>query len=971
MVTASRNRREDFDGRVGSGCRIGRHGRVALEQRAIPDRCGGPLRILLAVFVLLLLGGPAVASAQSAIISGRITNEQTSRPVTTAFVAALDNEGREVGTAITNSEGRYRILVPGGRYDLAVSGIGYGTRVLRTLEVSPGESVSADFEIAWQPIDLGSVTVTVGRVPERVIGAPAHVEVISGEVVRGRPVTTPVDHLRAVPGVDVITQGVQSTNVVVRGFNNIFSGALHTLTDHRIAGVPSLRVNVMNFVPAVDDDLERIEVVLGPGAALYGPNTANGVLHMMTRSPLGESRTSVTVMGGEQRLFGGTFRASRPLGASFGVKLSGQYLQADEWEFADPSELAERVKFQPESELFDQFRRDLMRAAGITQAEADLRIGRIAQRDFGIQRWAGELRADWAISDAATAIFTTGLSNAASQIELTGLGAGQAEDWRYSFYQARLNWNRLFAQVYLNQSHTEDTFLLRNGAPIVDRSRLWVAQVQHQAQLGLSQRFTYGIDLLYTDPDTDGTINGMYEDEDDTREIGVYVQSETRLSSTLNLVLAGRVDDHTALPSQVFSPRAGLVFQPSEAQAFRLTFNRAFSTPSSLNQFLDLGTAMPASFADASLLGYSVRVQGTGTQGFRFRQEGGSYLMRSPFTPDGIGGPAQLIPVEGAAGYWAAAVQVLAAQGFLPPPIRDYMLSLQPTPFDIGAGYAYAPGPGVGLPIGSLDLRDVTPIREEIQTTFELGYKGLVAERMLLATDVWYSRRTNLVTPLLVQTPFVTLNTPDVQAYLVPLLMNQGLPGPMAQAVAIGMGSVPVGVISSADVNANGAQLLSTFTNVDEEIDLWGVDVSGTFLLDDRWSLTAGASFVSDDSFIVPSLPRVVTLNAPKSKGSLAVRYQDRARALSGEIRARYSSSFPAASGVYEGTACLGGSLISTDPCVEAFTLVDVNLSLPIPGFAGTSVQFAVQNLLDTAYRSFPGVPEVGRMALIRLRHDF
>ena len=724
----------------------------------------------------------------------------------------------------------------------------------------------------------------------------------------------------------------------------------------------------MNFVPAVDDDLERIEVVLGPGAALYGPNTANGVLHMMTRSPLGEASTSVTVMGGEQGLFGGTFRASRPFGTSFGVKLSGQYLQADEWEFADPSELAERAKFQSN---IDFFRADLMRAAGITQGEADVRIARIAQRDFEIQRWAGELRADWAISDAATAIFTTGLSNAASQIELTGLGAGQAEDWRYSFYQARLNWNRLFAQVYLNQSHTEDTFLLRNGAPIVDRSRLWVAQVQHQAQLGLSQRFTYGVDLLYTDPDTDGTINGMYEDEDDTREIGVYLQSETRLSSTLNLVLAGRLDDHTALPSQVFSPRAGLVFQPSVAQAFRLTFNRAFSTPSSLNQFLDLGTAMPAAFADASALGYSVRVQGTGTQGFRFRQEGGSYLMRSPFTPTGIGGPAQLIPVEGAAGYWPAAVQVLAAQGFLTAPIRDYMLSLQPTPLDIGAGYAYSPGPGVGLPISSLDLRDVTPIREEIQTTFELGYKGLLAERMLLATDVWYSRRTNLVTPLLVQTPFVTLNTPDVQAYLVPLLMNQGLPGPMAQAVAIGMGSVPVGVISSADVNANGAQLLSTFTNVDEEIDLWGVDLSGTFLLDDRWSLTAGASFVSDDSFIVPSLPQVVTLNAPKSKGSLAVRYQDRAGALSGEVRARYSSSFPAASGVYAGTACLGGSLISTDPCVEAFTLVDVNLSLPIPGFAGTSVQFAVQNLLDTAYRSFPGVPEVGRMALIRLRHDF
>ena len=82
------------------------------------------------------------------------------------------------------------------------------------------------------------------------------------------------------PGVDIITQGVQSTNVVVRGFNNIFSGALYTLTDNRMAGVPSLRVNVMHFVPTTDEDLQRMEVVLGPGSALYGPNTANGVLHL-------------------------------------------------------------------------------------------------------------------------------------------------------------------------------------------------------------------------------------------------------------------------------------------------------------------------------------------------------------------------------------------------------------------------------------------------------------------------------------------------------------------------------------------------------------------------------------------------------------------------------------------------------------------------------------------------------------------
>ncbi len=935
-----------------------------------------PRRIAAHPLLLLLLPAAWVLApatellAQSGSISGQIVNEQTGRPVTTAFVAALDSEGREAGTAVTNSEGRYRIQVTPGRYDLAVSGIGYGTRVLQSVEVVAGAGVQADFAIAWQPIDVGSVTVTVGRVPERAIGAPAHVEVLSGEVVRDRPVTTPADHLRAVPGVDVITQGVQSTNVVVRGFNNIFSGALHTLTDHRIAGVPSLRVNIMNFIPSSDDDIDRIEVVLGPGAALYGPNTANGVLHMMTRSPLGPPSNSVSLMGGERGLFGASARVSRPVGETFGFKVSGQYLQGDEWEYRDPAEIVEQERYAANLEFW---RQDLMRAVGIDQAEADRRIARIGVRDFAIERWAGEARLDWAPTERTTAVFTTGISHAGNQIELTGLGAGQARDWRYTFYQARATHDRLFAQVYLNRSDAGDTFLLRNGAPIVDRSRLFVAQLQHHTQLSDIQRFTYGIDFLHTDPETEGTINGIWEDEDDTREIGVYLQSETRLGPAFNLVLAGRVDDHTALPSQVFSPRAALVYQPGEAQAFRVTFNRAFSTPSSLNQFLDLGTSLPATFAAASQLGYSVRVQGTGTEGFRFRQGDGSYLMRSPFTPSGMGGPAQLVPAQAAASYWGAAVTVLAAQlGFAgDDPLVQLVHAAAPTPQQVGAGFAYAPAPGASLPLSGLDLRDVRPIREETQNTFEVGYKGLLADRLLLAADAWWSRRENLVTPLLVQTPFVTLEPAGVRDHLVPILTANGVPEPQAQLVAAGLAAVPVGVISSADVNANGAQLLSTFTNVDESIDLWGVDLSGTFLLTDRWLLTGSASYVSKDHFIVPGLPSPVTLNAPTEKGSLGIRYRDDVAGIGGELRARHSSSFPAASGVYEGTACLGSGFVSTDPCVESYTLVDLNLSWRVPGFEGATAQLAIQNLLDTAYRSFPGVPEVGRIGLIRLRYEF
>ncbi|MEX1257992.1 MAG: TonB-dependent receptor [Gemmatimonadota bacterium] len=916
---------------------------------------------------LILAGHPGALDAQQGTITGQITNEDTGRPVTTAFVAAVDAEAREAQSSVTDGEGRYRLTVPPGSYSITVSGIGYGTQSLRTVQVVADQVVVANFAIPWETIDLGTVTVSVGRVPERSIGAPAHVEVISEVAIRRRPTMTPVDHLRSAPGVDIITQGVQSTNVVVRGFNNIFSGALHTLTDHRIAGVPSLRVNVMSFVPATDEDIDRIEVVLGPGAALYGPNTANGVLHMITRSPLAETGTSVRLMGGERGTFSGIFRTSHQPAEGLGIKISGQYLRADEWEYVDPAEVAEEQKFASNP---DFWRQDLMRAAGIDAEEANLWISRIGDRDYQVERWGGEIRADWAVSESATAVFTAGLMNAASQIELTGLGAGQARDWRYTFLQARLNWERFFAQVYLNQSDAGDTFLLRNGTPISDRSLMFVGQLQHRSVLTPRQSLTYGVDYIFTLPRTEGTINGIYEERDETSEVGAYIQSDTRLTSRLSLVLAGRVDDHSALPSQVFSPRAALVFQPDQTQAFRLTFNRAFSTPSSLNQFLDLGTPMPARLAAAGQLGYSIRVQGTGTEGFAFAQEDGSYLMRSPFTPVLAGGPTDLIPAAAAANYWAAAVNVAVQLADLPDVTRDYLLSLQPTPAVLRASFTADPTSGIAFPLAALSLPDLDPIREETQTTYEFGYRGLIGGRALVAGDLWYSQRKNFVTPLTVQTPFITLNREDVEALVVDGLVNQGYAEPVARAIAAGLAAVPLGVVSSPDVNANGAQLLATYTNVDDELELWGLDLSATFLLTDLWAVSGSASFVSDDAFETDR-GEIVVLNAPKEKGSLAVKYDDSVRGIFGEVRARFSGGFPASSGVYEATACLPDAPAVTEPCVESFTLVDLNLAYDVPALPGASIQLSVQNLLGEAYRSFPGVPEIGRMGLLGVRYEF
>jgi outer membrane receptor for ferrienterochelin and colicins len=928
----------------------------------------------------LAFGAAAVpAAAQPGAITGVVSDSDTGRGLAGATVNVHVPGGRTVASTMTNAEGRYRIAVAAGPYQVTVEMVGFEATPREAVTVPAGGSATLDVRMRMAAFALNPVVVTASRRQERATDAPARVEVISEQDIRARPAVTPVDHLRSTPGLAIITQGVQSTNVAARGFNNIFSGSLHMLTDHRLAGVPSLRVNVLHFVPTTNEDLQRMEVVLGPGAALYGPNTASGVLHMITKSPLQETGTTVSVMGGERDLASGTFRTAQRLTDNIGLKLSGSLMRASDWPYVDPDEAAERAKFAADP----FFRQDMINSLGVSPEEADRRIAAIGNRSLDIRRWSGEARMDINVTPELRTVLQTGITNAGKGVELTGLGAGLIDNWRYQYYQARTTWNRLFVQAYLNTSNAGDTYLLRTGQPIVDKSRLFVTQAQHGLRLlDDRQGFTYGVDYFFTNPRTEGTISGRYEDEDNTSEFGAYLQSETRLSRMFDLVLAGRVDTHSALPDAIFSPRAALIFKPAAEQSFRATFNRAFSTPTSLNQFLDLATSVPDQTtnpdnAAAARLGYSVRVQGTGTTGFNFRQNG-QFQMRSPFSPLlGIGPSTTLLPADVAV-LFPAAVGVLAQAGAFnaTPQLGQYLATLRPTAQQVGTNFLAS---GQSLPLGGLPLQNIAPIRETTTTTYEVGYKGVLQRRFSIAADVYFSRIENFVTPLTVSTPLLALNPEQLGTYLVGMFMTPQEQGGLgmtqqqavatAQALVPNFARIPLGVISSAEVSSTGAQLLATYTNVDEAMDVRGADISVQALLTPSLSLTVGGSLVNRDYF--DTGVGIVTLNAPKRQGVAALEYRDQTRGFNGEIRARHNARFPVRSGVYEAYDCIPDAPETAGECVKSYTLLDLNLGYSLPQFRGASIQLNVQNLFDEGYRSFPGVPFFGRMALLRLRYDF
>ncbi|MDB4892628.1 MAG: TonB-dependent outer rane transport protein [Gemmatimonadetes bacterium] len=920
--------------------------------------------------VVLLFAVSAGANAQqssSGSIAGTIVTAEQ-QPLAGARVEAV-SAGRTVARSNAREDGSFRLdLLPAGSYRVVASRIGYG-RQEQTTTIVPGQTAQVRIVMTSAPAQLTEVTTTASRRQEKILDAPASVSVVTTEEVAERPALTIMDNVRTLPGVDVAQGGLVQSAIVARGFNNIFSGQMLTLIDNRFASVPSLRVNVPFLFTASNEDIERIEVLLGPAAALYGPNSANGVLHIITKSPFTSQGTTFTVDGGERSVLRLAGRHAGVVGNSLGFKLTGEYMRGRDWEFLDPAE---------------------PRVFPNTPNTPRARVGQPNSRDFDIERYGGEARLDWRLGDNAEWINTYGVTNGANTVELTGAnGAGQLRDWMIQSFQSRLRAGKLFAQVFANLSDAGNsdstdlsgTYLLRTGQPIVDKSRVIGGQLQHAADFGTKNSLVYGLDYTFTNPRTGGTINGRNEDDDNTSEIGGYAQSTTRLSPMWDVLLAARLDRHNRLDGTFFSPRAALVFKPAEGQSWRLTFNRAYSTPANFSFFLDLLQA-----GNISGLPYNVRAVGV-KDGFRFRRDCtgglGSLCMRSPFTPAAAGGSATFVPAN-AAGYYPAALQVAIAGGLrnsllasgLPAAAVDATIArlgtFNASTANVGTRLTYITN---GQSISPDAVTDIEKLKPSYTNMLELGYKGTVGSRLFLAFDGWYQRRENFTTAAQNFTPNALLDGPTLgaalAAHLIPVLGAAGA-AQVATAVAGSLARIPLGtVVPESRVTTNG-DIAFTYRSIDKAINLHGVDVAFDYMLANNFSTTGTYSWMSDTEFDIEAGQLPLTLNSPDHKASLAFKFNGVPRNLTAEIRGRYQNTFRVNSAVFvtgvDLTAPDGSKYQYRQPPTATFLDAQITWRLPMTSARGALISLSGTNLLDNKVPLFAGVPEIGRLIMTRLQ---
>src|SRR5580704_2539700 len=132
---------------------------------------------------------------------------------------------------------------------------------------------------------LGDVEVTTAsKEPEEVWQTPAAIYVLTGEDIRRSGATSIPEALRLVPGVEVARIDSDHWAIGIRGFESGFSQSVLVLIDGRSVYTP-LYAGVYWDVQNVPlEDIERIEVIRGPGGTIWGPNAVDGVINIITKN---------------------------------------------------------------------------------------------------------------------------------------------------------------------------------------------------------------------------------------------------------------------------------------------------------------------------------------------------------------------------------------------------------------------------------------------------------------------------------------------------------------------------------------------------------------------------------------------------------------------------------------------------------------------------------------------------------------
>ena len=540
-----------------------------------------------AIGVILTILGTVPAEAQSGRVTGGVRDE-TGAVLPGATVSLSGPEG----TRVTQSDGD-------GEY--AFAGVSAGDYALTVALTSFSEATVEDIVVTDSAVELPPVTlslasfgdtvvVTASRTEVRVVDAPVTTSVVTSESLATTASSNVGDVLRSVPGVNVVQLSARDVQVTSRQSTNALANSQLVLMDGRSIYLDFFGMVMWDLMPANQGDIEQIEVVRGPASATWGANAMTGAVNIITRPPRQSVGTTVTMSGGwidrdagstmgqgAGTLFGTNATVTRAPTDRLAYRVSAGYFRSDA--FPRPTG---RVPIIEDP-----------RVPGATVGGAFYPLDEsgpfgVSFANRGTSQPKFDVRVDQELSNGQLS-YSGGVAGTEG-ISHSGVGPFDIQRGSYVGY-AKLGYTRgdLRVQVFSNILDGDAPNLLlpdltRPGEAVNlgFKSKTFDAEIGHSTFVGERNLLTYGGNVRRNTFDI--TIAPT---ADDRLELGAYLQDEI-FFERFRLVLGGRIDKFGNLSTPFFSPRVSLMFKPGVDHSVTLSYNRAFRSPSIIDNFLEM-----------------------------------------------------------------------------------------------------------------------------------------------------------------------------------------------------------------------------------------------------------------------------------------------------------------------------------------------------------------------------------------------
>ena len=418
---------------------------------------------------------------------------------------------------------------------------------------------------------LMNIEITsVSKKQQKVSDAAAAIFVITQEDIRRSGVTSIPEALRMAPGVEVAHISANQWAITIRGFNSLFANKLLVLIDGRSVYSPLYSGVFWDVQDTLLEDIERIEVIRGPGATLWGANAVNGVINIITKQARDTQGGLISAGGGTEERGFGEIRYGGKIGEETYYRAYAKYFDRDH---------AVDTFGQAAHDGWDALRGGFRVDSQLSLQDSITAQGDIYRTESGLTSSFASLRPP----------FTQTLNE-----EIHSVGGNILGRWRHTFS----NSSDMVLQMYYDWTDHQEL-------AIGERRDTFDIDFQHKFPLVEWQEIVWGLGYRFIRDDIRNSFVVAFTPDHRTHHLfNAFVQDDlTLVKDRLRLTLGSKFE-HNSYTGYEIQPNVRMLWTPGPRHSVWGAVSRAVRTPARADEDVryNISVIPPGTMINPSLL---------------------------------------------------------------------------------------------------------------------------------------------------------------------------------------------------------------------------------------------------------------------------------------------------------------------------------------------------------------------------------